>query len=239
MEDLAARTGTTVAGGDVTGAPAARAGRDGHRADADRGGAVLRAGARPGDLLVVTGPLGASAAGLLILDDPLLGTGVPEAAALRAAHLRPEPRLETGRALAALGATAMLDCSDGLVLDAVAHRGGLGRRRRGGPRPGARGPRGGPGRGGGRARGGPARRHRRRGLRAGGRAAARRARSRRAWWWWACSRPAPGRACCAPGPRSRSPAPAGSTARNSERQERVAGARRGRACADALSSRWS
>ena len=69
-----------------------------------------RAGARPGDFLVVTGPLGGSAAGFFCLregiDSPLI-----------AAHLRPPLRLEEGRALAQ-SAHAMMDISDGLVADA-------------------------------------------------------------------------------------------------------------------------
>ena len=69
-----------------------------------------RAGARPGDLLVVTGPLGASAAGFHCLangiDDPLAH-----------AHLRPPLRMEEGRQLART-ASAMLDVSDGLAPDA-------------------------------------------------------------------------------------------------------------------------
>ena len=119
MEALAARAGATLAGGDVTRAPqlvlsVAAIGRmpEGARP-------VLRSGARAGDVLAVTGPLGAAAAGLLLLEDPLLATGVPEADALRAAQARPEPRLEAGRALSAQGATAMIDCSDGLVIDAA------------------------------------------------------------------------------------------------------------------------
>jgi thiamine-monophosphate kinase len=70
-----------------------------------------RAGARPGDVLVVTGPLGASAAGYLALED---GTGGD----VERAHLRPPFRLEAGRRLA-VHAHAMLDLSDGLAADAA------------------------------------------------------------------------------------------------------------------------
>jgi thiamine-monophosphate kinase len=73
---------------------------------------VLRSGASPGDLLAVTGELGASAAGLLALERGMTG---PERLVRRC--LRPEPRLGAGRVAAGLGATAMLDLSDGLASD--------------------------------------------------------------------------------------------------------------------------
>ncbi|HWR98627.1 MAG TPA: thiamine-phosphate kinase [Candidatus Methanoperedens sp.] len=79
---------------------------------------LTRAGARPGDLLFVTGHLAASALGLEALERH--GAG-PLPAALRACarrHLRPEPRLAFGAALARAGlATAALDVSDGLARD--------------------------------------------------------------------------------------------------------------------------
>ncbi len=75
---------------------------------------VGRNGARPGDLLWVTGALGGARAALAAWrrgDEPS-----PEA---RAAFARPEPRIDAGRWLAAHGAHAMIDLSDGLGGDAA------------------------------------------------------------------------------------------------------------------------
>jgi thiamine-monophosphate kinase len=84
---------------------------------------VLRSGARPGDLLVVTGELGTSVAGLLALE-----SGDAGSKRLIRKHLRPEPRLVAGRAAARLGAHAMIDLSDGLASDVrhVCERSGVG-----------------------------------------------------------------------------------------------------------------
>ena len=79
-----------------------------------------RAGAVPGDLLVVTGPLGGSAAGRYVLEHGLQGFDE-----LVSAHRRPPVRLEEGKALGRV-AHAMVDLSDGIGSDAtrIAERSG-------------------------------------------------------------------------------------------------------------------
>jgi thiamine-monophosphate kinase len=118
---LAKRTGTTLAGGDVSRAPVLTLAVTvvGHApAAADF---VSRAGAQPGDALVLTGALGGGAAGLKLLEEPGLAAGLPlaTAEALKLRQLEPTPRLVSGRALAAVGARAMIDVSDGLGGDAI------------------------------------------------------------------------------------------------------------------------
>jgi thiamine-monophosphate kinase len=159
LAEVARETGTTLAGGDITRAPVLTLAVTvvGHRPRPED--FVTRAGACPGDVLVVTGALGGAAAGLLLLEDSGLAagafgtvepTGAVETAArrsdspgedpfrppylaerssgprldiasadgLRRRQLDPTPLLVAGQALAAAGATAMIDVSDGLAGDA-------------------------------------------------------------------------------------------------------------------------
>jgi thiamine-monophosphate kinase len=108
----ASRAGAGVVGGDTARADSvlisvtALGDLDGHAA-------VLRGGASPGDVVAVTGPLGRSAAG-----HALLSAGLSlSSPSLVAAHLRPAPPYDAGPEAARLGATAMIDISDGLLAD--------------------------------------------------------------------------------------------------------------------------
>lgn len=75
---------------------------------------VLRSGALPGDTIFVTGPLGASAAGLAALREARVDDA---ATAVIDAHRRPVARVKEGKAARAAGASAMVDVSDGLSAD--------------------------------------------------------------------------------------------------------------------------
>jgi thiamine-monophosphate kinase len=113
-----ARAGASVAGGDVTSAEVIMLGIT---ALGDLAGRepVTRGGARPGDQLAVAGILGSSGAGLALLKAGLAAdlAGRPELAELVAAHRRPQPPYAAGPQAALLGATSMIDISDGLVQD--------------------------------------------------------------------------------------------------------------------------
>ncbi len=129
MAALAAATGTSLAGGDVTRAAELFLAVTvvGHAPDPSA--FVHRSGAKPGDALVLTGEIGGAAAGLRLLeaadcafDHAIRGSNAQSASergdALRERQLEPTPRLAAGRALARGGATAMIDVSDGVGADA-------------------------------------------------------------------------------------------------------------------------
>lgn len=117
LEEMAAAHDVTLVGGDTCAAP-------------DRllltltvlgrveGPPLRRAGARPGDAILVTGTLGASAAGLAALERGGLPLAPEALRLLHRAHRRPTPRVREGRLIHASGAaTAMIDLSDGLATD--------------------------------------------------------------------------------------------------------------------------
>jgi thiamine-monophosphate kinase len=110
LRDEAAKVGAAVIGGDsvagqrLTLAVTALGDLAGRRP-------VPRGGAAAGDVVVLAGRLGWSAAGLALLQ-----AGVREGP-LVAAHRVPQPPYDMGPALADAGATAMCDVSDGLVAD--------------------------------------------------------------------------------------------------------------------------
>lgn len=109
LEEALAHFGAPLLGGDTIAGTGPQAlgltaiGRATHRP------VPARAGARPGDGLWITGPVGAAMMGL---DAFLSGSGDS------LAYRRPEARLAEGRALAPQ-VTAMMDVSDGLLLDAA------------------------------------------------------------------------------------------------------------------------
>jgi thiamine-monophosphate kinase len=112
FDACAAAYGAQVAGGDMSRAPVLTLsvtvlGRAKQPARRD--------GARPGDIVCVTGPLGGSRAGLELLEG--LEATLPERAVLIERHVRPVPLIAEGRVLAAVS-HALMDLSDGLATDA-------------------------------------------------------------------------------------------------------------------------
>lgn len=110
LREEAAAVGACVVGGDTVSSPHVVVSVT--ALGTLEGPPVTRAGARPGDAVVVAGRLGWSAAGLRLLQQGVT-TGP-----LVDAHRRPHPPYDVGPELAAAGATAMCDVSDGLVQDA-------------------------------------------------------------------------------------------------------------------------
>jgi thiamine-monophosphate kinase len=104
--------GVGVIGGDVTSADRIVIAGTALGEVGDGLSAVRRGGARDGDVVAVCGRLGWAAAGLAVL-----GRGFRSPRAVVSAHQRPLPPYEAGPEAARLGATAMIDVSDGLLQD--------------------------------------------------------------------------------------------------------------------------
>ncbi len=127
---LARRFGVTLIGGDTAVADGAATIDTIAIGEVERGRALLRSGARPGDRVYVTGRLGLSALALELLRGSArpstwvarsrgkAGIGRDEKQQALAAHLYPEPRCSVGVALARQGlASAAIDVSDGFATD--------------------------------------------------------------------------------------------------------------------------
>jgi thiamine-monophosphate kinase len=119
LGDVARRFGMVVAGGDIVRSPHDLVLHVTVLGETSGRRILSRAGALAGDVIGVTGTLGASAAGLSLLgmddNDPRRRAATAEH--LIAAHLRPEPRVALGSLLREQRATAAMDLSDGLLGD--------------------------------------------------------------------------------------------------------------------------
>lgn len=116
VESLARRYGVVVAGGDLSVAKQIVADVQ-VIGEVRRGQALLRSGARPGDVLFVSGVLGLAGLGLACLRARVVSVRSPARRGLRA-QLFPQPRLKLAQAVCRIAApTAMIDISDGLSTD--------------------------------------------------------------------------------------------------------------------------
>ncbi len=123
IADAVESFGAALVGGDMTGSKAVIGIDVSVLGEAVEGRYLTRAGAKPGDVVAVTGFPGLSAAGLLALQHSI------DAKTLIQAHLRPVPRLAEGRWFVERpGVHAMIDLSDGMLQDLghVAERSGVG-----------------------------------------------------------------------------------------------------------------
>jgi thiamine-monophosphate kinase len=119
LAEVATRESVAIGGGDLVSSPVLFLSVTAVGYETGQADLVSRAGAKPGDLVGVTGELGGAAAALLLLKDSAkseLPTEMREH--LLSRQLDPRPRLDEGHALAEAGAMAVIDISDGLGGDA-------------------------------------------------------------------------------------------------------------------------
>lgn len=110
--EIADRFGVVLIGGDTVKGPLVISVQVAGYVEPDRW--LTRSGARPGDLIFVSGDVGAAAAGLAVIQQRLPDSAAAEE--LRQRFLRPEPRVRLGRSLRTLASAAM-DVSDGVLAD--------------------------------------------------------------------------------------------------------------------------
>jgi thiamine-monophosphate kinase len=119
LAEMAIREEVTIAGGDLVRSPVLVVSVT--AVGYEPGGArfVTRGGAKPRDLVAVTGELGGAAAAVELMEaGERRGDPADRGEGLLDRQLDPTPRLREGRALAKAGASAMIDISDGLGADA-------------------------------------------------------------------------------------------------------------------------
>jgi thiamine-monophosphate kinase len=118
LDTGAGEHGAAIVGGDIVSSTGPIAVSVSLLGEVEEAIVMRRSGARPGDVLMVTGSLGDSAAGLHLLEKGETPSPAEEPAVAR--HLRPTPRVDEARILARSGhVTAAIDISDGLAGDAT------------------------------------------------------------------------------------------------------------------------
>ncbi len=118
MQSLAARTGTSIVGGDTVRSPGPLVVNVALVGRANPARLLRRDAARLGDLVGVTGVLGAAPAALALLSEASAPPD-PAAAPLLAALHRPQARLGAGQRLASAGVRCAIDISDGLASETL------------------------------------------------------------------------------------------------------------------------
>jgi thiamine-monophosphate kinase len=114
---LARECGATVLGGDIVAAPALTVSVTAVGWAEEGDPLIGRDGAQPGDVVGVTGTLGAAAGALALMEGRV--SAAPRTELLIERARAPRPRLRAGRSLAAAGVHAMIDVSDGIAADAA------------------------------------------------------------------------------------------------------------------------
>jgi thiamine-monophosphate kinase len=118
LAEAGSRHGVTIAGGDLVSSPVLVISVTAVGYEPEGARLVTRAGARPGDRVAITGRLGGAAGALALMQGDAQSVSPRLREAILARQLDPAPRLREGIAIAAEGATAMIDVSDGLGADA-------------------------------------------------------------------------------------------------------------------------